>query len=221
MSDGSPKIDDAMRKHLNARANEYHSQLRGSVAETYLKEKRGFSEEAINFFRLGYVETPMRGDQTHAGRIVIPYQTRTGVVALRSRSLPSEDGSDVGNKYLPWMTGDITRPFNTTALDTAEEAYIIEGEFDTITAWMLGLYAVGIPGVSNWKSVYRPLFRYRRNTIIADHDDQGQGREFAKAVASSLGGCSIIMCDQGYDLNSMFVEKGEEYTRKLILGEDD
>lgn len=217
----SPKVSESMREHLAARANEYHSQLRGSAAEKYLMTERGFTQEAIDFFSLGYVETPMKGDQMHAGRIVIPYQTRTGVVALRSRSLPGENGSDAGNKYLPWMTGDVTRPFNTTALDTAGEAYIIEGEFDTITAWMLGLYAVGVAGVNNWKSVYKPLFRYRKNSVIADNDDQGQGREFAKLVAGQLGNCSIILCDKGYDLNSMMVEKGVEYCKKLISGDSD
>ncbi len=217
----SPKISDDMRKRLSDRAFEYHSQLRGSAAETYLKEQRGFSEEAIDFFQLGYVETPMKGDQMHFGRIVVPYQTRTGVVALRSRSMPNDDGGDAGNKYLPWMTGDVTRPFNTTALDTAEEAYIIEGEFDTITAWMLGLYAVGIPGVSNWKPVYRPLFRYRRNTVIADNDDMGQGKEFAKTVAGQLGQCSIIMNPKGHDLNSFYVEAGKETVLKHIVGVDE
>ncbi len=217
----SPLITANMRQHLTARANEYHSQLRGSIGETYLKEERGFSDEAIDFFRLGYVETPMKGDQAHLGRIVIPYNTRSGVVALRSRSLPMENGGEEGAKYLPWMTGDVSRPFNTTALDTAEEVYITEGEFDTITAWMLGLFVVGIPGVSNWKSVYRPLFRYRRVTIIGDNDDSGQGDKFCSEVAKALGGCSTVLAPKGHDLNSFFVEAGKDQTLKHLMGDLD
>ncbi len=217
----SPKVSDSMRTYLAERASEYHSQLRGSAAEKYLLEVRKFSQEAIDFFNLGYVDTPMKGDQAHLGRLVIPYQTRTGVVSLRSRSMPGEDGSDDAVKYLPWMTGDVTRPFNTTALDTAEEAYIIEGEFDTITAWMLDLYAIGIPGVNNWKPVYRPLFRYRKNTIIGDNDDQGQGKEFTKTVAQQRGGCSIIMNPKGHDLNSFYAEAGKETVLKHILGDSE
>lgn len=217
----SPKISDSTRTLLSNRAREYHSQLRGSVAEKYLLEERGLSQEALDFFQLGFVETPMKSDQMHSGRVVIPYQTRTGVVALRSMSIPDANGSRPEPKYLPWMTGDVSRPFNTTALDTAPEVYIIEGEMDTIVGWMLGLYVIGIPGVSNWKGVYRPMFRYRKVTIIADNDDMGQGKEFAKTVAGQLGGCSIIMCDKGYDLNSMFAEKGLEYCKKMIIGDDE
>lgn len=220
----SPKIPDSMRVHLGNRAHEYHSQLRGTEAEKYLTEVRKISPEAIDFFNLGYVETPMKGDQSHQGRIVVPYQTRTGVVALRSVSVPT-DITDMSTrpepKCLPWMTGDVTRPYNTTALDTAEEVYIVEGEPDTWTAWMLGLYVVGIPGVNNWKGVFKPLFRYRKVTIIADNDDMGQGKEFAKTIAQQLGGCSIIMNPKGHDLNSFYAEAGKETVLKHILGDLD
>ena len=217
----SPRITDKQRSENNKKTNEYHAQLRGSKAEKYLLEDRAFTQEAIDFFTLGYVETPMKGDNMHQGRIVIPYHTRTGVVALRSMSIPDANGSRPEPKYLPWMTGDVTRPFNTTSLDTAEEAYIVEGEMDAIVAWMLGLYVVGIPGVSNWKPVYRPLFRYRKMTIIHDSDDQGQGVEFAKKVAADLGGCAIVGNPKGHDLNSFYAESGREIVLKHFVGVDD
>lgn len=217
----SPKISDGMREHLEARAKEYHSQLRGSEGERYLLEDRGFSQEAISFFKLGYVETPMKGDQTHLGRIVIPYLTRSGVVAMRSTSLPDEEGIRAEPKYRPWMAGDVTRPFNTRSLDTASEVVICEGEMDTIVAWELGFFAVGIPGVSNFKDVYRPIFRHRKVTILCDNDDSGQGRKFGDEVAKALGGCSVVLMEKGHDLNSMYVARGREYTLKHINGTDD
>lgn len=216
----SPRLAESTKKLLADRSAEYASQLPGSPAEQWL-QSRGITKKAMDFFGLGYVETPMKGDRTHQGRLVIPYYTRTGVVALRSTSLPDADGGRPEPKYLPWMTGDISRPFNVTALDgPQEEIYICEGEMDTITAWQCGLYAVGIPGVQNWKDVYRPLFRYRRITILADNDDVGQGKEFAKVVAGKLGGCQIVTMPREHDVNSYYAEVGEEVFKKYILGED-
>lgn len=217
----SPKVPESMRKHLAERAREYSQQLRGSVAEKYLLSERGLTPEAIDHFQLGFVDTAMKNDAGHKGRLVVPYHTRTGVVALRSISIPDSTGSRPEPKVLPWMTGDTTRPYNVTSLDTADEVYIVEGESCAWTAWMLGLYVIGIPGVTNWKDVYRPLFRYRKVTILADMDDHGQGMEFAKTVASKLGGCSILPAERGHDLNSMWTTYGESFCRKhLGLDED-
>lgn len=219
---GSPRVAEKMRTDLAERATEYNQQLKGSRAEQYLLNERGFTHESISYFQLGFVETPMKSDRMHQGRIVIPYHTRTGVVALRSTSVPDLTGSRPEPKYLPWMTGDISRPFNVTSLDTAEEVLICEGELDCITAWMLGFYAVGIAGVAAWKDVYQPLFRYRKVTIVADMDDgSGQGMDFAKKVAGKLGGCSIVPMERGHDLNSFFVERGGEATLKHIKGDSE
>lgn len=213
----SPRTSDSLRKEFWLKSNEYHNQLRGSNAEHYLLEERKFTQEAIDHFRLGYVETPMKGDQSHQGRIVVPYMTRTGVVSLRSRSMPAENGGEYGSKYLPWLTGDTTRPFNTPALDTAAEVVITEGEFDAITAWILGLHSIGIPGVANWKSVFRPIFRHRKVYVVGDSDDQmQQGENFAKKVAKDLGGAAVLMPPKGYDLNSYYAEHGVELTLKML-----
>lgn len=216
----SIQLAESTKELLGERQQEYAAQLKGSIGEQWL-QSRGLTSRAMGFFGLGYVETPMKGDRLHQGRVTIPYFTRTGIVALRSTSIPDANGGRPEPKYLPWMTGDLSRPYNSTALDGShEEITICEGEMDTMTAWMLGMYAVGIPGVSNWKDVYRPLFRYRRVTIIADNDDAGQGNEFAKTIASKLGGCQIAIMPKGYDLNSYFAEHGEENTKKYLAGGD-
>ncbi len=212
----SPRISDELRREFASAATEYHQQLRGSEAERYLKEVRGFTDEAINHFNLGYVEIPRKTDSMHQGRITIPYQTRTGIVAMRSRSMPLENGGEEGTKYLPWMAGAITRPFNTPALDTAAEVYICEGEFDTITAQMCGVNAVGIAGSTNWKNVYRPLFRFRKVTVVIDKDDDGQSMKWAKEISKAIGGAAIVAPEDGYDLNSYFMTFGRDMTRKML-----
>lgn len=215
----SPRLVESTKELLAERSMEYARQLPGSPGERWLLS-RGITKTAMDFFALGYVETPMKGDRMHQGRVVIPYFTRTGVVALRSTSIPDPDGGRPEPKYLPWMTGDVSRPFNVTSLGFNDEVYVCEGEMDTITAWQCGLPAVGIPGVQNWKDVYRPLFRYRRVTILADNDDSGQGHDFAKTVAGKLGNCQIVMMPKGHDVNSYYSEVGGEVFKKYILGED-
>lgn len=217
----SLRLAESMKILLADRSREYAKQLPGSPGEQWLLS-RSISKEAMEFFEIGYVETPMRGDNAHQGRVVIPYHTRSGTVALRSTSVPSADGVRGEPKYLPWMAGDISRPFNTTALQSVtQDIYICEGEMDTITAWMAGFYAVGIPGVQNWKDVYRPMFRYRNVTVLADNDDEGQGRDFATKVATKLGNTQVLSMPKGHDLNSYFNEVGLDVFRKYVMGETD
>lgn len=217
----SLRLADSTRVLLADRQREYANQLPGTPGEQWL-QSRGITKQAMDFFGLGYVETPMRGDNLHVGRLVIPYFTRSGTVALRSTSLPTPEGGRPEPKYLPWMAGDISRPFNTTALDGAvQNVYICEGEMDTITAWMAGFYAVGIPGVQNWKDVFRPMFRYRSVTVLADNDDQGQGKDFAHTIAKKLGNTQILLMPSGHDVNSYFNEVGLDVFKKYVLGESD
>lgn len=212
---------ESTRTSLEKKQKEYATQLPGTPGERWL-QKRGLTIETAQFFGLGYVDTAMRGDNIHMGRLVIPYFTRSGVVALRSSSIEDSSGNRPEPKYMPWTHGDVNRPYNTNALSGShEEVYICEGEGDTWIAHQMGLYAVGIPGVKNWKSEFRPLFRYRKVTVLADNDDEGQGYEFGKHVSQQVGGATIILMPRGDDLTSFYVESGEDVVRKHILGELD
>lgn len=117
-----------MRRSLESAQKHYASQLPGSPGEKWLTE-RGITKETQAFFGMGFVAEPRPGDEMHANRVVIPYWTRSGVVMLRSTSIPLENGSRPEPKMLPWYLGDQTRPFNTPALDNVEpNIYITEGE---------------------------------------------------------------------------------------------
>lgn len=214
---GSLMPAESMKELLANRQMEYAQQLPGSPAEDYLLS-RGITKQAMDFFGLGYVGIPMKDDQRHAGRVTIPYFTRSGVVQMRSMSV-EVDGVRPEPKMLPWFLGDKLRLYNTTALSgTVPEVFLCEGEMDTIVAWQLGLYAVGVPGVKNWKKLYTRIFRYRKVTILADNDDQGQGLKMAEDIAKQLEGAAIVKMDPGHDLNSLYQAKGPEYILKLING---
>ena len=119
---------ESMRRSLESAQKHYAAQRPGSPGEKWLSE-RGITLETQAFFGLGFVAQPRPGDEMHANRVVIPYWTRSGVVALRSTSIPLENGSRPEPKMLPWYLGDQTRPFNTPALDNVEpQIYITEGE---------------------------------------------------------------------------------------------
>ena len=85
--------------------------------------------EAARLARLGVVVEPEIGHESFAGRLSIPYITKTGVVDLRFRSL----NPAVEPKYMG-MTGAETRMFNVLDIERAGDFIgVCEGELDTIT----------------------------------------------------------------------------------------
>lgn len=201
---------------MEAACEMYEESLPGSVASRYL-EARGISSEAQISFRLGYVDDPSVGHERYRGRLAIPYLTPTGVVSIRFRSIPNEDGIDDPPKYLS-LPGEISRIFNTPDLKR-EESYICvcEGEIDTITAHMCGLPAIGIPGSKNWKKVFsRALRWYQHVFVLADADDKGAGAEFAETVAKQVRNVSIVPMPGGHDVSSFVLEAGQQALRERI-----
>lgn len=197
-----------MRRSLEESLVAYEAQLPGSPGQTYLSE-RGITKQTQVFFRLGYVEEPLLGDESYQGRIVIPYMTLAGVVSIRYRA--TGDGE---YKYLT-RPGDIPRPFNVSALhQDTDTVYITEGEMDAIVASMIGLAAVGFPGNQMWKPAFARLFRFRRVVVLADGDQQG--KDFASKVAASIDGCRIVSMPAQEDVNSILSSDGPEGLREII-----
>jgi DNA primase len=108
------------------------------------------------------------------------------------------------------VPGDEPRIYNPNALlGDGPTIAICEGEIDTITANEAGVSAVGIAGVSAWRSYFSRCFKgYSSVYILADGDDKGQGREFADKVAAVVSNARIIPMPTGHDVNSFVVEHG-------------
>lgn len=155
-------------------------------------------------YRLGVVVDPFPGHEQYAGRLAIPYISATGVVDIRFRSL---DGSEP--KYLG-LPGSATRMFSVTSvLQGTDHIAVCEGELDTITLNSIGIPAVGIPGVSNWKPHFVKILQdFDRVFVFADGDKPGQ--DFAKRLAHELRNVSIIQMDEGEDVNSTFCKHGSD-----------
>ena len=177
-------------------------------AEDYLKS-RGITIEVARLARLGVVLDPEPGHEAYAGRLTIPYITKTGIADLRFRSL----NPAVEPKYMG-MTGAETKMYNVLDIERAGDWIgVCEGELDTITmSKCIGIPCVGVPGSNSWKKHYtRLLADFERVFVFADGDQPG--KEFATGLARELPVTAINMPD-GEDVNSTYVKYGADFIRE-------
>lgn len=203
-------LQESLRKSLTEASEKYHQQLAGSPAEEYLIEERGFTTEVLRFFRIGFVGKAEVGDDIYRGRISIPFLTPSGVVAIQFRSV----GPEKANRFL--MRGSNKRIYNpSTLLKPWRKVYLCEGPTDTMTVAQLQLPVIGIAGVDNWNSVFARALRNRRVVVLADGDDDGQGLNFAKRVATDVDDCATILFE-GMDVNRYRMEYGLDGLKEKI-----
>lgn len=179
-------------------------------AQDYLAS-RGIPIEAARLAQLGVVAEPEIGHEQYAGRLSIPYITKTGVVDLRFRSL----NPAVEPKYMG-LTGAETKMYNVLDIDRAGDFIgVCEGELDTITmSSCIGIPCIGVPGANSWKKHYtRLLADFERVFIFADGDQPGT--EFARSLSRELP-VTIVQLPEGEDVNSMYVSNGAHYFRDKI-----
>ena len=179
-------------------------------AEDYLRS-RGITMEVARLARLGVVVEPEVGHESFAGRLSIPYITKTGVVDLRFRSL----NPAVEPKYMG-MTGAETKMYNVLDIEKAGDYIgICEGEIDTLTlSSLVGIPCVGVPGANSWKKHYtRLLADFERVFVFADGDQPG--KEFATSLARELP-VTIIQLPDGQDVNSVYVQEGASYFHQKV-----
>ena len=118
-------------------------------------------------------------------------------------------------KYLG-LPGAQTHLYNVLATFTAPDYIAIcEGEIDTMTLNKIGIPAVGVPGVNNWKKHYnRILHDFESILVFADGDQPGQ--DFAKHIAKELQGVTVIQMPDGEDVNSVYCKYGEDYIKERL-----
>lgn len=200
-----------MQKDLLGKATErYKASI--YLAEDYLRN-RGIPLEVARLASLGVVEEPEVGHEQYAGRLAIPYITKTGVVDLRFRSL----NPAVEPKYMG-LTGAETKMYNVLDIEKANDFIgVCEGELDTITmSSCVGIPCIGVPGANSWKKHYtRLLADFERVFVFADGDQPGT--EFARSLARELP-VTIVQLPEGHDVNSMYVQDGADYFLKRVEG---
>lgn len=114
------------------------------------------------------------------------------------------------------MSGDRPRMFHTLPLQQdLPFVAITEGEIDAITANLVGIPAVGIPGATSWQPHFRePFLGYRTVYILADGD--APGMKFAEAIAKTLPNSKIIPMPEKQDVNSVYLSDGPQFLKDKI-----
>jgi hypothetical protein len=112
-----------------------------------------------------------------------------------------------------------------------EEAWVVEGEPDSISGHELGLPATGVPGVDGWKQVWAARFaHFKRVIVVSDCDEVG--RRLARKVAADIAalGPEVRRLDldpkrtDKYDIGDALVENLADRTdfaqllRQMALG---
>lgn len=185
-----PKLS-VQRRELLAQATEKYSQaLVGSAAEEYLTS-RGIPVEVAQRFSLGYVAEPVEGHERFRGRLAIPYRTPSGVVGVRFRTLDPE-----GEPKYDSEAGQRTGLYNVPDLHRSEPwIAVCEGELDTVVmSGVVGVPAIGIPGVEHWGKKGRVWSRllqdYEQVFIVMDPDKAGQ--KAVKQIAAQVENPVVI-----------------------------
>lgn len=231
--------DQKIKDILTKTAQFYHQSLTQDVID-YLIKDRGFNEQTLSCFQIGYSGGGLRqhlidkckfpldlclksGVLKKEGeglikdyfyhRIIFPNLKRGRVVHLSGRSV---DGREP--KYLH-ILGEIRYLYGEDAL-SSKEVYITEGIPDCISCIQAGYPAVAILGTS-LKPEYLPKFaKCEKIYLCLDGDDAG--KEAALIIGGIIGErARIIQLPEGLDLNDYFKNHSKEDFDALIASAKD
>ena len=205
-----------LSKSLIEAANRYADQVSEETL-AYLNG-RGISEEIAGLYSLGTVTDPIPGHEMHVGWLSIPYITAGGhCVGFKFRRLDDgkpKYGSPLGQKSHLYNVSDITR--------TSSRIVVCEGELDTvIVSGVLGIPAVGVPGVAAWKPHFAKLLSgYDVVYIVGDNDlkedGTNPGAEFSRRVAGEVLNGIIVQLPPSMDINEFYTRNGVDATKHLL-----
>ena len=183
--------------------------------------ERGISEVVAARYMLGTVTDPMNGHELHEGWISIPYLTALGhCVGFKFRRIDDgkpKYGSHTGQKAHLYNVSDVTH--------TSPYIVVCEGELDTvIVSGVLGIPAVGVPGVQAWKPHFSKLLNGYESVFIVGYNDvkedgSNPGAEFSKRVQQEVLNGTIVTLPPGMDINDYYLAHGADATRALLVGE--
>lgn len=171
-----------------------------------LYELKGWTREAIAHFNLGF----------DGKRIWIPVRDKDNQLVNIIRYHPG--GQSPKSLALAGRPRDL---FPGPEL-RGESIWLVEGEPDAISGYVLGLAAVGVPGVQGWKDAYINRLRGREVTICFDCDDPGRGAAMKVEAALKGAGVRVRRVDldprrkDGYDLSDYLVGGGSRERLMLL-----
>ena len=152
--------------------------LDATPVERYLSDERGISADTAKAFRIA-----ADGD-----RVLFPFIDPQG----ETRMIKFRDINDK-KKQGPTSAGQMPILFGWQAVDTnAREVWIVEGEFDAMAAYQMGVSALSVPfgggkgAKQQWiENEYDNLDRFE--TIVLAMDMDAEGELAAREIAERLG----------------------------------
>jgi DNA primase catalytic core len=223
------KIEDIL-----AATMDYYCGCLTSDARSHLENQRGFSEETISRFRIGFAGGGLKehlrkieydeelclkaGVLTRDGsavvrdlflkRLVFPSVRAGRVVHLTARAF---DGQEPKYLHLP---GAIHFLFNEDAL-VCGDVLLVEGPTDCISAVQAGYASVAAYG-THLKPEFVDRFSRCRPVFIC-FDADGAGRQGAVDAADKLGDrARIVQLPEGEDVNDYLKEHPKEDFQELL-----
>ena len=222
---------------LAATAQFYQASL-SPDARRYLHENRGFTDESVTRFRIGYANGGLRqylidqrglplelclksgvlkrrdGGQINDffyKRIIFPNLRRGRVVHLSGRTLDSKEP-----RYLH-LPGPLKYLFNEDDLHN-DDIILAEGIPDCISAVQAGFHAVAIYGTSQFNQDYEARFRRCKTVSLCfDGDDAGR-RATQKAGEVLFDKAVVVVVPNGIDLNALLIEQSPDDLKGLLSG---
>lgn len=197
---------------LNVLTETYQKAFRRSAAAEFITRKQlgriwhqGCT--AREWFRLGYVAKPAPHHKVYAGTLVIPYsRSRPGgsdTFALRFACVTR--GCDhAGHAAVMGPAMERPRLFNDKYYERLPVT-VCFNEIDTMTAFMHGVSAIGIPSVEGWQDEFAPRLAASELVRLAvPHNDGGTAAAVANRIREAVPSAVVVDCPDGHDLNSAF-----------------
>jgi hypothetical protein len=212
-------LTPAQRDGLESAVFEYEKNVH--LAADYLAG-RGITEDAARRFRLGVVVDPLPGHERLVGKVVLPYLTPAGPMALKARCIEGHDCKAVGCQRYDAPPGQRVRMFNAGSLaEGGDVALVVEGEFDAIMgSTVLGMPTAGTPGTT-WLDHFSRMFGdFDRVVVVADHDAKEDGSDpglkHASRVVKDIPGAELVAPPPGLDLTDWLLEYGVDAVGRAL-----
>lgn len=204
-------MSSKQRAILAQAAERYHA---NNHQTSYFKD-RGID---AGKFKLGSVTNPVTGHEPYVGMLSIPYYTPDGeCVALRFKCMKQHDCEQYEHSRYNDLPGTEVRMYNTVDIadTTSKTIAVCQNELDTmILSGTIGLPAVGVSGVTNWRDYYARVFEDYTHVLIFGEGDR-DGKAFTNTVARGLYNAVPIAMPSGKDLTELYREGGEQSVKEL------
>jgi KaiC/GvpD/RAD55 family RecA-like ATPase/5S rRNA maturation endonuclease (ribonuclease M5) len=179
----------------------------------YLMKERGFSQDAIKHFELGFrwEFASRRGTYDAGDHLVIPYIKEGKCVNVKYRKLKPESKKDKWRRE----EGGVSALYNDAVIDNFDynEIIVAESELDAISIWEMGYKNViglttGANGFKNKPEWVDRLERFDKIYLVLDADQAGQDGARNLATMLGLGRClNVLLPEDANDPNDFLLHK--------------